>query len=239
MLMFFLSNSEYVGKLNIFYIEISLIIKQFSFVFFLNIYILDSNEFHTLQSITEQNFRYMGARICRLLDAIDATPNSMFRGLLKMKMDFNQQENQHFMTNEAHKVRGTTMFLAELFLQLQNVSIYIAKLCNFDYLCLTVFAGRQSNGRRGQQHMSVDWFVAAKNDAREHQMCLHGAEGICVNLLKNYFWNLIVIICNLVMRLRSRTGLSDWCGQIHYGPQTAKRYRCVDTAYDRFGAGER
>lgn len=74
-----------------------------------------------MQSITEQNFRYMGARICRLLDAIDATPDSLFRTLLKMKMDFNQQENQHFMTNEAHKVRGTTMFLAELFLQLQNV----------------------------------------------------------------------------------------------------------------------
>lgn len=67
----------------------------------------------------------MGAKICRLLDAIDASPNSQFRSLLCMKMAFNQEENQQFMTNEAHKVRGTTLFLGELFLQLQNVSDYI------------------------------------------------------------------------------------------------------------------
>lgn len=64
----------------------------------------------------------MGARICRLLDAIIASPNSVFRTLLCLKMNYNQEENLQFMTNEAHKVRGTTLFLAELYMQLQNVS---------------------------------------------------------------------------------------------------------------------
>ncbi|KAG4069072.1 hypothetical protein HA402_008383 [Bradysia odoriphaga] len=72
------------------------------------------------QSINEQNFRYMGARICRLLDALDASPDSVFRHLLRLKMNYNQEENMAFITNDAHKVRGTTLFLAELYIQLQN-----------------------------------------------------------------------------------------------------------------------
>jgi len=72
------------------------------------------------QSINEQNFRYMGARICRLLDALDASPESVFRHLLRLKMNYNQEENLSFITNDAHKVRGTTLFLAELYIQLQN-----------------------------------------------------------------------------------------------------------------------
>lgn len=64
----------------------------------------------------------MGARICRLLDALDASPESVFRHLLRLKMNYNQEENLSFITNDAHKVRGTTLFLAELYIQLQNVS---------------------------------------------------------------------------------------------------------------------
>lgn len=68
----------------------------------------------------------MGAKICRLLDAIVASPTSAFRQLLCCKMSYNQEENIQFMTNESQKVRGTTLFLAELYMQLQNVS-----LCGF------------------------------------------------------------------------------------------------------------
>lgn len=64
----------------------------------------------------------MGAKICRLLDGIVATPNSVFREYLRLKMAYSQNENLNFVVNEAHKVRGTTLFLAELYMQLQNVS---------------------------------------------------------------------------------------------------------------------
>lgn len=64
----------------------------------------------------------MGAKICRLLDGIVASPNSIFREFLRCKMNYNQTENMEYMKNEAHKVRGTTLFLAELYMQLQNVS---------------------------------------------------------------------------------------------------------------------
>lgn len=37
-------------------------------------------------------------------------------------MEYNEEENIQFMTNESQKVRGTTIFLAELYMQLQNVS---------------------------------------------------------------------------------------------------------------------
>lgn len=63
----------------------------------------------------------MGAKICRLLDAIDPAPSSTFRQLLSLKMKFHQTEILGFLANETHKVRGTTLFLAELYIQLQNV----------------------------------------------------------------------------------------------------------------------
>lgn len=76
------------------------------------------------KSIEEQNFRYTGARLCRLLDSIDPTPNSLFRRLLCCKLQYNDTELIQFMNdNETHKVRNTTLFLAELYIQLQNVSI--------------------------------------------------------------------------------------------------------------------
>lgn len=74
-----------------------------------------------LQSIDEQNFRYTGARLCRLLDSINPSPDSKFRHLLNCKLEYNDQEIVQFMNNETHKVRNTTLFLAELYIQLQNV----------------------------------------------------------------------------------------------------------------------
>lgn len=74
------------------------------------------------QSIDEQNFRYTGARLCRLLDSVDPTPSSMFRRLLCFKLQYNDAELIQYMNdNETHKVRNTTLFLAELYIQLQNV----------------------------------------------------------------------------------------------------------------------
>lgn len=94
-----------------------------------------SNAIETIfdQSICEQNFRYMGARICRLLDGIIASPNSVFRQMLCLKMNYTQEENRQFMKNEAHKVRGTTLFLAELYMQLQNDGTRIPDIANSIY----------------------------------------------------------------------------------------------------------
>lgn len=78
-----------------------------------------------MQSIEEQNFRYTGARLCRLLDSIDPSPTSLFRRLLCCKLQYNDTELIQYMNdNETHKVRNTTLFLAELYIQLQNVRIH-------------------------------------------------------------------------------------------------------------------
>ncbi|KAJ6647101.1 Polyadenylate-binding protein-interacting protein 1 [Pseudolycoriella hygida] len=90
------------------------------------------------QSINEQNFRYMGARICRLLDALDASPDSVFRHLLRLKMNYNQEENLTFITNDAHKVRGTTLFLAELYIQLQNDGVRIGDVAKSIYKAINL-----------------------------------------------------------------------------------------------------
>lgn len=82
-----------------------------------------------MQSIEEQNFRYTGARLCRLLDSVDPTPNSLFRRLICFKLQYNDTELIQYMNdNETHKVRNTTLFLAELYIQLQNVSNVLESL---------------------------------------------------------------------------------------------------------------
>lgn len=74
-------------------------------------------------SVDEQNFRYIGARLCRLLDSIDVRPESLFRSLLSLKMEDHQKLLQQFIYgNEKRKVRGTALFLAELYMQMQNVN---------------------------------------------------------------------------------------------------------------------
>uniref|UniRef100_A0A182WX68 MIF4G domain-containing protein n=1 Tax=Anopheles quadriannulatus TaxID=34691 RepID=A0A182WX68_ANOQN len=72
------------------------------------------------QSIRESNFRYMGARLCQLLDSINKAPNLMLRELLQLKMDHQNSELPEFMKQEQVKVRGATLFLAELYMQLRQ-----------------------------------------------------------------------------------------------------------------------
>lgn len=72
------------------------------------------------QSIKEQNFRYMGARLCQLLDSLDDSPSSVLRQLLSMKMEHQQSELLIYLQQEQIKVRGTTLFLAELYMQLRK-----------------------------------------------------------------------------------------------------------------------
>lgn len=40
-----------------------------------------------------------------------------------MKMDFQNQEQVQFMNNDQRRVRGTTLFLAELFVQLTRPEV--------------------------------------------------------------------------------------------------------------------
>lgn len=77
------------------------------------------------QSAKSQNFRYMGARLCNLLDELEPSEDSLLRGLLRLKMNFEMQELVNFMQNETHTVRGTTLFMAELFMQLRRPSVSI------------------------------------------------------------------------------------------------------------------
>lgn len=78
-------------------------------------------------SVDEQNFRYIGARLCRLLDSIDARPGSTFRSLLSLKMIDHQGKLHQFIFSDKRKVRGTALFLAELYMQMQNVSFITIK----------------------------------------------------------------------------------------------------------------
>uniref|UniRef100_A0A182P0M6 MIF4G domain-containing protein n=1 Tax=Anopheles epiroticus TaxID=199890 RepID=A0A182P0M6_9DIPT len=72
------------------------------------------------QSIKESNFRYMGARLCQLLDSTDKGPNLALRELLELKMADQNTQLQEFMQQEQVKVRGATLFLAELYMQLRQ-----------------------------------------------------------------------------------------------------------------------
>uniref|UniRef100_A0A182QX68 MIF4G domain-containing protein n=1 Tax=Anopheles farauti TaxID=69004 RepID=A0A182QX68_9DIPT len=73
------------------------------------------------QSIQESNFRYMGARLCQLLDSLDQRPESLVRRLLELKMDdLERVALPEYMKQEQVKVRGATLFLAELYMQLRN-----------------------------------------------------------------------------------------------------------------------
>lgn len=80
-----------------------------------------SNAMETIfmQSIKEQNFRYMGAKLYRLLDSINPRENSAFRILLNLKLTYHQNEVLNYMQSEQHLVRGTALFLAELYMQLR------------------------------------------------------------------------------------------------------------------------
>ncbi|XP_050090523.1 uncharacterized protein LOC126574386 isoform X3 [Anopheles aquasalis] len=71
------------------------------------------------QSIKESNFRYMGARLCKLLDSLDENPDSVLREMFQLKME-DQQNELKSMNHEQLKVRGTTLFLAELYMQFRN-----------------------------------------------------------------------------------------------------------------------
>uniref|UniRef100_A0A1B0CS15 Putative mediator of rna polymerase ii transcription subunit 13 n=1 Tax=Lutzomyia longipalpis TaxID=7200 RepID=A0A1B0CS15_LUTLO len=71
-------------------------------------------------SINESNFRYMGARLCQLLDSLSLQQSNVFRSMLCLKMNHHKMEMERFMLNEQHIVRGTTLFLAELYIQMQN-----------------------------------------------------------------------------------------------------------------------
>lgn len=65
----------------------------------------------------------MGAKLYRLLDLINPQPSSVFRRLLNCKLTYHQEEVLNYMTHEQAKVRATTLFLAELYMQLKSVSV--------------------------------------------------------------------------------------------------------------------
>lgn len=75
------------------------------------------------QSIQEPQCRYMGARLCHLLDTLastSVTTHNLFRELLILKLAHEETELPLCMQNEQLKVRGTCLFLADLYVQLNS-----------------------------------------------------------------------------------------------------------------------
>lgn len=75
------------------------------------------------QSIQEPQCRYMGARLCHLLDTLastSVTSHNLFRELLILKLAHEETELPLCMQNEQLKVRGTCLFLADLYVQLNS-----------------------------------------------------------------------------------------------------------------------
>uniref|UniRef100_A0A182MWC9 MIF4G domain-containing protein n=1 Tax=Anopheles culicifacies TaxID=139723 RepID=A0A182MWC9_9DIPT len=105
------------------------------------------------QSIRESNFRYMGARLCQLLDSLDG-PN--LRQLLRLKMEDQNNELPQFMSNEQVKVRGATLFLAELYMQLRMPEVLLKHLKQEGAAGRKVdidFVGFQSFGKIISEHI--------------------------------------------------------------------------------------
>lgn len=88
------------------------------------------------KSIEEQNFRYMGARLFALLDSINPLDGSVFRNLLNLKLSYHQSEILEYVKNDYNKVRGTTLFLAELYMQLRNDGVRIPHIAHNIVFCM-------------------------------------------------------------------------------------------------------
>lgn len=68
------------------------------------------------------------------MDNLDISPESTFRTLLLMKMDYQHTEQVPFMQNDQRRVRGTTLFLAELFVQLKREDVSLFVHSNWNYI---------------------------------------------------------------------------------------------------------
>lgn len=66
------------------------------------------------------------------MDNLDISPESTFRTLLLMKMDYQHTEQVPFMQNDQRRVRGTTLFLAELFVQLKREDVSLMGHSNWN-----------------------------------------------------------------------------------------------------------
>lgn len=66
------------------------------------------------------------------MDNLDISPESTFRTLLLMKMDYQHTEQVPFMQNDQRRVRGTTLFLAELFVQLKREDVSLLDFSNWN-----------------------------------------------------------------------------------------------------------
>lgn len=75
------------------------------------------------QSIMEPQCRYMGARLCHLLDTLastSVTSVNLFRELMILKLAHDETELPLCMQQEQLKVRGTALFLSDLYVQLNS-----------------------------------------------------------------------------------------------------------------------
>uniref|UniRef100_A0A1A9UDQ1 MIF4G domain-containing protein n=1 Tax=Glossina austeni TaxID=7395 RepID=A0A1A9UDQ1_GLOAU len=73
------------------------------------------------ESVKNANFRYIGAKLSCLLYKLNPQKDSLFYTLLKYQLDFYQNEiKEYIKTNQESKMRETTLFLAELYIQLRG-----------------------------------------------------------------------------------------------------------------------
>uniref|UniRef100_A0A1A9ZNR6 MIF4G domain-containing protein n=1 Tax=Glossina pallidipes TaxID=7398 RepID=A0A1A9ZNR6_GLOPL len=73
------------------------------------------------ESVKNANFRYIGAKLNCLLYKLNPQKDSLFTTLLKYQLDFHQNEvKEYIKSNQESKMRETTLFLAELYMQLRG-----------------------------------------------------------------------------------------------------------------------
>uniref|UniRef100_A0A1B0BX48 MIF4G domain-containing protein n=1 Tax=Glossina palpalis gambiensis TaxID=67801 RepID=A0A1B0BX48_9MUSC len=73
------------------------------------------------ESMKNANFCYIGAKLYCLLYKLNPQKDSLFYTLLKYQLDFHQNEVKEYKkNNQERKMRETTLFLAELYMQLRG-----------------------------------------------------------------------------------------------------------------------
>lgn len=74
------------------------------------------------QSVAHPQCRYMGAKLCQLLDVLAGTSDgpNLFRNMLCLKLAHHEQEMPVQLQEAQDMVRGSAVFLSELYTQLHN-----------------------------------------------------------------------------------------------------------------------
>lgn len=159
------------------------------------------------QSIKESNFRYMGARLLHLLDDLNKDPMSPMRQLLQNKIMLQANELPEFMKQEQVKVRGATLFLAEMYMQLQNPQ-QVAEINMADFIIRAIKLLLQKEGPENVKCVCLclklsGFKLEMEQDYRENVNCI--LQDLEQLVLKEALPNDTVKIIQSVLDLREKS----------------------------------